>query len=267
MYDFAEEIDELNININGLNINYICEGEGECVLLLHGWGSNITLFKATSELLESKYMVLAPDMPGFGLSDEPSTPWCVDDYADFVIDLLGKFNVKKVNILGHSFGGRVIIKLFERENLPFEILRVILVDSAGVKPKKTLGQKIRIKAFKTGKAILSMPLCKKLFPDALDTLSSNSGSADYRAASPMMRQTMTRVVNEDLTPLFPRVTAPALLIWGENDTATPVSDAELMESMMPDAGKVVLKNCGHYSFLEDSYTYLRVLASFLKINS
>ncbi len=255
----------MNINIRGLNINYICEGEGECVVLLHGWGSNITLFKGMTELLKTKYKVLALDMPGFGLSDEPSNPWCVEDYADFIIEFLSHFDVKSACFLGHSFGGRVIIKLFEKQSLPFKIPKVILVDSAGVKPKKTISQKIKIATYKTGKKILKTAVMQNLFPDALNKLASKSGSADYRAASPVMRQTMVKVVNEDLTHLFSRVSPPTLLIWGENDTATPVSDAEIMEKLMPDAGKVILKNCGHFSFVEDSYTFLRVLASFMNI--
>ena len=255
----------MNININGLNINYICEGEGECLLLLHGWGSNITLFNGITELAKTKYKVIAPDMPGFGLSDEPKRPWCVDDYVDFVIEFLSKMDVHKVHLLGHSFGGRVIIKLFSRKDLPFDIDKVILVDSAGVLPRKTIKQKIKIKAYKLGKAILKTAPVQRLFPDALNKLQSKSGSADYKAASPLMRQTFVRVVNEDLTPYFSSVTSPTLLIWGENDTATPVSDACIMEKLMPDAGKVVLKGCGHYSFLDDSYTFLRVLASFLNI--
>lgn len=255
----------MNIKIDNLNINYICEGEGEDIVLLHGWGSNITLFKSMTEVLKTKYRVIAPDMPGFGMSDEPPVPWCVDDYVDFIIKFLGELGVKKAAFLGHSFGGRVIIKFFQRDNLPFEISKIILADSAGVKPKKTLRQKAKIATYKMGKKVLNLGVVKKLFPDALNKFQSKSGSADYKSASPLMRQTMVRVVNEDLTHIFPKVTPSTLLIWGENDTATPVSDAELMEKMMPDAGKVVLKGCGHYSFIDDMYTFNRVLASFMNI--
>ena len=255
----------MNIKIDNLNINYICEGEGEDIVLLHGWGSNITLFKSMTEVLKTKYRVIAPDMPGFGMSDEPPVPWCVDDYVDFIIKFLGELGVKKAAFLGHSFGGRVIIKFFQRDNLPFEIGKIILSDSAGVKPKKTLKQKAKIATYKMGKKVLNLGVVKKLFPDALNKFQSKSGSADYKSASPLMRQTMVRVVNEDLTHIFPKVTPSTLLIWGENDTATPVSDAELMEKMMPDAGKVVLKGCGHYSFIDDMYTFNRVLASFMNI--
>ena len=255
----------MNIVVDDLNINYICEGSGETVVLLHGWGANITLFKDIIALLSAQYRVIALDMPGFGESDEPPVPWCVSDYVDFVIRFLSHFDVKKSVFLGHSFGGRIIIKMFEKNNLPFEITKIILADSAGVKPKKTLKQKAKIITYKIGKKILCLKPIKALFPDALDNLRAKNGSADYNAASPVMRQTLVKVVNEDLTHLFKNVTPPTLLIWGKDDTATPVSDADLMEKLMPDAGKVVFENCGHYSFLDCRAAFLRVLASFMNI--
>ncbi|MBQ5970056.1 MAG: alpha/beta hydrolase [Clostridia bacterium] len=250
--------------INGLNINYLCEGSGPPVLLLHGWGANITLFRGIVDLLKSSYTVLAPDLPGFGESDEPPAPWCVDDYVDFVLDFLKDFPTEKLIVLGHSFGGRVIIKLASRET-PFTLEKVILVDAAGVKPKKTLRQKIRQRLFKIGKRLLSLRLVKKLFPNALENLRKRSGSADYNAASPLMRQTLVRVVNEDLCDLMPNVTCPALLIWGVNDDATPLADGQTMERLMPEAALVKIENAGHYSFLEQPALVQRILASFLNV--
>ena len=255
----------MNIKIDNLNINYNMEGSGEFVVLLHGWGSNIKLFQGMTDVLKTKYTVLAPDMPGFGDSDEPSEPWDVSAYAEFIIKFLKEFNVKSAVFLGHSFGGRVIFKLFERGNLPFEIKKLILVDSAGVKPKKTLSQKLKLYSYKASKYILNIPAIKKIFPDALDNLRKSRGSADYNAASPVMRQTLVKVVNEDLTHVFPKINVPTLLVWGKNDTATPVSDAQLMEKNIPDAGLVVLERSGHYSFLEEAYTFNKVLASFMNI--
>lgn len=100
----------LQTTVDSLKINYMDKGSGELVVLLHGWGSNIELFENMSELLARKYHVIAPDMPGFGLSDEPEEPWRVDDYVDFVLKFLEPFAPEKVTFLGHSFGGRVIIK-------------------------------------------------------------------------------------------------------------------------------------------------------------
>lgn len=251
--------------VNGLEINYVLEGEGDLVVLLHGWGSNISLFDNLIHLLSSKYRVLAMDMPGFGQSDEPQDVWDVDNYTDFVIDFVKDFSDGKVTFLGHSFGGRVIFKMNARENLPFEIEKIILVDSAGVRPKVSTSQKIKQGVFRKTKKILTSEAVTKAFPNLMDDLRNMNGSADYLAASPVMRQILVKVVNEDLTDLFELVTVPALLIWGEADTATPLSDARLMESKMKDAGLVVIPGCGHYSFLEGQAMFNRVMTSFMNL--
>lgn len=251
--------------IDSLNINYVEQGEGDLVVLLHGWGSNITLFNYTVSVLSKKYKVVAMDMPGFGESDEPKEPWCVDDYVDFVLKFIENYKPQKVTLLGHSFGGRVIIKMCSRA-LPFEIDKIILVDSAGVKPQKTFKQKAKQKIYKATKSIYSSSAVQKMFPDALENLRQKNGSADYNAASPIMRQTLVKVVNEDLTELMPNVISPTLLIWGSLDDATPLSDAKLMEKLMPEAGLVTFEGAGHYSFLDCQEQYGRVLKSFMKID-
>ncbi|MBO4877542.1 MAG: alpha/beta hydrolase [Ruminococcus sp.] len=251
--------------VNGIKINYEQKGEGDLIVLLHGWGSNIGLFANLIGLLSRKYKVVAMDMPGFGGSEEPPSAWEVGDYTQFVIDFLKDYPDKKIMFLGHSFGGRVIIKLNSRTDLPFEISKVILVDSAGILPPKSNKKSLRTYYYKAGKAILSTKLAKLLAPDALEDFRKKMGSADYAAASPLMRQVLVKTVNEDLEPLLPNIKCPTLLVWGVNDTATPLSDGEKMEKLIPDAGLVKLENAGHYSFLEQQYTFNRVMCSFMGI--
>lgn len=259
------EITKLIKTVNNIKINYEQKGSGDLVVLLHGWGSNIKLFANLIDLLSVKYTVVAMDMPGFGESQEPPTAWCVDDYVDFVIDFLKDYDNKKITFLGHSFGGRVIIKLNSRNNLLFEIGKVILVDSAGILPPKSNKKSWRTRYYKMGKAVLSTKLVQKIAPDALENFRKKMGSADYAAASPLMRQVLVKVVNEDLEPLLPNIKCPTLLVWGVNDTATPLSDGEKMEKLIPDAGLVKLENAGHYSFLEQQFIFNRVMRSFMKI--
>lgn len=252
--------------IKGMKINYQEKGSGDLVVLLHGWGSNIKLFANLTELLSAKYKVVAMDMPGFGESDEPPSVWCVDDYVDFVIEFLKEYKAENIILLGHSFGGRVIIKLNSRKDLPFKISKIILVDSAGILPPKSNKKSFRTYYYKIGKAVLSTGIVQKIAPDALENFRKKMGSADYAAASPLMRQVLVKVVNEDLEPLLPNIKCPTLLVWGVNDTATPISDGEKMEKLIPDAGLVKLENAGHYSFLEQQYTFNRVMSSFMKLD-
>jgi len=251
--------------VDNIRINYEQKGSGDLIVLLHGWGSNIKPFSNLIDLLSKKYTVVAMDMPGFGESQEPPSAWCVDDYVDFVIKFLADYDAKQVMLLGHSFGGRVIIKLNSRKDLPFTVSKVILVDSAGILPPKSNKKSWRTRKYKMGKAFLSTKIMRKIAPNALEKLRVKYGSADYVAASPLMRQVLVKVVNEDLEPLLPNIKCPTLLIWGVNDTATPLSDGEKMEKLIPDAGLVKLENAGHYSFLEQQFLFNRVMCSFMKI--
>jgi len=255
----------MNVNIGGLNINYTVKGSGELIVLLHGWGSNIELFAGLIDLLSKKYRVVAMDMPGFGKSEEPKEIWSVDDYADFVLDFLKAYPSEKITFLGHSFGGRVIIKLMSRSGLPFTVDKIILVDSAGVRPKRTFKQKLKVGFFKVLKRIYRIKAVQKAAPELLNDWRARFGSSDYNSASPTMRQILVKVINEDLTKYFSANKAETLLIWGRNDTETPLSDGQLMEKMMPNSGLVIMDNCGHYPFLENPYVFHRVISSFMNI--
>jgi len=201
-------------------------------------------------------------MPGFGKTSEPKTAWCVDDYVDFVIKFIEKMKISKLSLLGHSFGGRVIIKLANRSNLKFELDKLVLVDSAGILPKNKK-KTVKTRVYKALKVIVGNNITKKVFPNALESLKKKFGSEDYKNASPIMRSVLVKVVNEDLEPLLPTIKQSTLLIWGTNDTATPLSDAKIMEKLIPDAGVVEIKGAGHYSFLENPQLVNAVLDSFL----
>ena len=141
--------------INGLNINYIDEGTGPLLVMLHGWGSNIELFKGVIDFSKAKYHVVAMDMPGFGKSDEPKEAMNVDDYVDFVLAFIKELypQEKEIIFLGHSMGGRIIIKLTSgihdgRIKADFTVPKIILTDAAGVKPVKSASQNKRTKRYK-----------------------------------------------------------------------------------------------------------------------
>ncbi|GHS88403.1 alpha/beta hydrolase [Synergistales bacterium] len=266
-------IDNINIKINGININYCDAREtgarnGLAVVFLHGWGVDFSYFLPVMERLKESMRVCALDLPGFGGSDEPPVAWGVDDYADFVRAFLTDIGAMRAVLIGHSFGGRIAIKLTARreaDRAGLEIPRIILIDSAGIRPKKTLTRKIKNIFYKIVRRILSIDIIQKKYPDIIERWRVKNGSADYRNASPRMRESLVKVVSEDLTPCLPLVSCPALLVWGENDKATPLRDARVMESLIPDAGLVVLRGAGHYSFIEQSGIFNRVLDSFLNI--
>lgn len=238
--------------IDDISVNYIDQGQGDVILLLHGWGANITLYQGIISTLTQNHRVIALDMPGFGKTTEPSVPWCVDDYVDFVLKFIASFELTKLSIVVHSFGGRVFFKMNARENLPFQIEKAVLIDSAGILPKKTWKQKVSLRCYKIGRAVMSTKVLHFLYPDAVEDMRRKRGSADYNSATPVMRATLVKVVNEDLEPLMHLVKCPTLLIWGDLDTATPLSDAKKMEELIPDTGLVVCEGAGHFSFAQQA---------------
>lgn len=258
----------MEIVINEYRIKYKETGTGDrTVVILQGWGTEMSLYDSMAASVSSDYRVVQFDFPGFGGSDEPREPWAVDDYADFFLRLMDKLKINKATLIGHSYGGRVIIKLASRKNLPFDIERIVLVDSAGILPVKTPKQLRKIRRYKRLKKFYSNPLIYKIFHKQIDAWRDKQGSADYRNASPMMKQCMVKAVNEDLTDLLPLIKQDTLLVWGENDTATPISDGRLMEKSIPNAGLAVISNAGHFCFVEQRVIFDRIMKSYFKIGA
>ena len=253
----------MEITVKTINVNYIDEGEGTPVIFLQGWGTNIELYKKVIDKISTLTRIIALDLPGFGKTKEPSSAWNVDQYTDFVIAFIKELQLKKVILMGHSFGGRIIIKLMTKLKKEFEVEKIILLDSAEIKPKTTLKKQVKQQWFKICKKLANSKIGRKLSPGLVEKMQKKHGSADYRNATPIMRQVLVKAINEDLTNLLPNIKVPTLLVWGDQDTATPIEDAKIMGKLIPDSGLVVLKNTGHYSFLEDFYTFSRVMDSFL----
>lgn len=186
--------------------------------------------------------------------------WGVEDYTLMLEEFISALGVERPALLGHSFGGRVAILYSSRHT---DVDAVILVDAAGIKPHRSFRYYWKVYTFKAMKRLMYLIYGKENAEKRLDARRAKAGSSDYASASPMMRRILSKVVNEDLTDRLPLIKAPALLIWGENDTATPISDARTMERLIPDAGLVSFPGCGHYSFLDNPRQFSAVLQSFL----
>ena len=248
-----------------LDIDYIDKGEGEVIVLLQGWGTTASIYNCIIDMLTCKYRVIAPDFPGFGRSTEPSFSYSTEDYSDFVLAFLEKLGVNEASFIGHSHGGRVLIELLSRKELPIKPDKVVLMDSAGIVNKKKLSKRIRIRTYKILKKIVLIPPVKAMFPDALPALRKKFGSADYASSSEMLQKSMVKLVNTDYRDRLHLIKYPTLLIWGDKDDATPIENAHLMEKEIPDSGLVVINGGGHFSYLTDLALTKNVLHSFFNI--
>ncbi len=254
----------MEVLVNGLRIHYLDQGTGnQTVLLLHGWGVDGSIYHQITNHLASYCRMIVPDLPGFGGSEEPHEPWTTVQYADFVLAFCRELGLEEVVAMGHSNGGRIWLELLSRSSCPLTVRKAILLDSAGVPARHSLAYYLRVGSFKVLKAVASLPLIRRWFPDAVDKARRRFGSADYQQASPVMRQSMVWALKTDYRPLMPHIRASTLLIWGRRDTATPLSDGQQMEKLIPDAGLVVLEG-GHYAFAEQFPQCRRVFDAFLK---
>ncbi len=250
------------VDIDGLNIEYCEEGEGYPVLLLHGWGASFDTYRGIINTLKNRHKVIALNFPGCGNSDTMKTPWNLDDYCNLVLKFMKALKIENPIMFGHSHGGRVTIKMVAEGmvNPP----KIVLLDSAGLIPKKSFRQKARARSFKIIKGILTLPVIKSFSGGLLEKARNHYGSADYNAAPLVLRQTLVSLVNTDLRDILHKISCPTLLIWGENDTATPLSDAKIIESSIKDCGLCVIKGTGHFSFLERPFEAHAIINSFIK---
>lgn len=251
---------EKQIDLCGVKFCYSVEGEGLPVVLMHGWGCNHTTLASIENFLVPDFKVYNVDFPGFGKSSEPEDVWGVEDYTRLMEKFFEAEKIENPILLGHSFGGRVGILLASR----LKIRKLILVDAAGIKPRRTLAYYYKVYTYKAVRHTLPLLFGKAKAEELLNKYRKKVGSSDYSQASQKMRMIMSRVVNEDLKYALPKIKCPTLLVWGTNDTATPISDARKMEKLIPDAGLVEFPGIGHYSFLENPYQFRAVINSFLE---
>ena len=251
----------MEIVINGLRIKYTDEGSGTPVLLLHGWGSSMDVYRGIISTLKGRCRLVAPDFPGCGGSDIMKQPWTLQDYCDFVLKFIEAVDLKDPIMIGHSHGGRVT--LYMTATGMVNPHKIVLLDAAGLIPKKSLKQKFRAKSFKAIKRVLTLPLIKNFSAGLLDKARKHYGSADYNSAPEVLRKTLVSLVNTDIRDLLPNIKCPSLLIWGENDTATPLEDARIIESLISDSGLCVIKGTGHFSFCEKPYEANAIINSFI----
>lgn len=238
----------MKINIKNLDINYIQYGKGKDIILLHGWGQNIEMMKPIGDHFEDRFKITILDLPGFGESEEPKSPWKIDDYELMLEEFVKKLNIKKPIVIGHSFGGRLAIRYSARNPID----KLVLFGSPCIRIQESLPLSVRLL-----KAIKKLPGMNSIG----EYMKQYIGSRDYKAASPIMRQTLVEVVNEDLSKYAKEIEEPTLLIWGENDTEAPIAEARELEKIMIDAALIVLPGT-HYAYLENLSQVVNILNNF-----
>lgn len=237
------------VEVNGIRIRESITGDGAPALLVHGWGASIDLLTPLAlHLSRLGHRCYSLDLPGFGESDEPPDSFTIFDYAAFCLAYLDRHQLGAVNYFGHSLGGRIgLILGADHSN---RIAKLALSNSAGIKTETPLGARLRLRAYQSARQSLERIGVKSASEKLREKYNRRFGSDDYRNASPIMRQTLINIVNEDLLKYAKRVAVPTILVWGDNDEDTPLWMGQKLEKTIPDAAMIVHSGAGHYAYLD-----------------
>lgn len=254
-------------NLNGTPIEYEIMGGGNGkVILLHGWGCDMSMMQPVADALKDEHQVMLVDFPGHGKSGRPPEPWGVPEYAACLTQLLDQTGFKPCSVIAHSFGCRVAAWIAVNEPAYFQ--KMIFTGAAGIRPKPTKESERRSAAFKRLKRYCNevgkIPMMKKTAERWEEKLRRKYGSRDYNALDEEMRKTFVKIISRDLSDLYPQIRQSTLLIWGDADTETPLWMAKEMEKTIPDAGLVILEGGSHFAYLEQIHRFNMIARHFLK---
>jgi len=230
-------------------IAYLQKGEGEDLLFLHGYLSNKEAWTAQTEYFSRFYRVTSIDIIGFGKSKPLPYAYSVDDYADWLQEVMQALKLSRPHLFAHSFGCRVAVKLSGRNDALFN--KMLLTGPAGIIRPRTLKYKAKVKAYR---------VIKKFAPRYAET---HFGSEEYRSLSPLMKESYKKIVNEDLRPCAQRTTNSVLIVEGTKDAVTPIEEAKLYKEAFPHA-EIIMVEGGHFAFAENPVAFNLIAEEFLR---
>ena len=212
------------------------------VLALHGWGRRGSDFSSSLASIGA----LAMDLPGFGASPAPDVPIGAVEYAELLFPVLDEFSDRPV-IVGHSFGGRVAVCLAAK--YPDRVGPLLVTGAPLVRTAPGKNPPLLYRMARHLNRIGVIP------DDVMESMKKKRGSADYRAASGVMRDILVKVVNEEYRQELAEIKSPLHLLWGSMDTEVPVTVADEAARLVIESGGVatveVIDGVGHMLPLQD----------------
>ncbi len=249
-------------------MNYYKTGTGKKTLVfLHGWGGSWQSWAPIMNKLKSDFTVYAVDLPGFGLTFLPK-PYHLDDYTLELADFLKSKKLDKPVLVGHSFGGQIVAKFALK--YPEKLSKLVLVDAAVIRNNSKQMERY-IKFAKFGKKIVKnsplAPFYKQIRVFYYRMRRIEVEDSDYLKAdnNPLLQQTLSNIMREDLTAELEQIKTPTLLFWGEKDHPdyTPIDYAYQIKQLIKDSELVIVPGGSHFSYLDDQELFCKALAEFV----
>lgn len=232
------------------------------IVILHGWKLSSSYYNLLVNVLKRKgFTVICFDLPGFGKTKTPINPLTLSDYVEFVLKKIKSAKFSKVIIVGHSFGGRIGIKM--AAEYPQLIHKLILTGTPGINPIP-MGKVLFFRCLaKSGKILLSIPMISVFKPLLRSLLHRIAGAYDYSKTDGMMRITFNNIIREDLKLYMGRLKIPTLLLWGEVDQIVPLNIAKQMNRLINKSDLKLISLSGHEVIKSKANEFANLLTAFL----
>ncbi len=261
------------VNVRGLEVRYVTEGEGEPIVLVHGMGCSVYSWRLLIPLLSDEYKVYAFDLPGFGLSDKPSDyDYSLESQGEFVIDFLDAVGLDKTILLGHSMGG--VIVGYAAAKHPERVSKLVLNNPgyySGGAPeflKYLFFPLDRISSRMFFNRDFEREMLKIMYYD--DSLATDETVDAYLVAgkTPGAVDALTSMGRSEgvkqYTGITDRITMPAFIVWGKNDANIHFEDSERLHSEIKGSEIFYIDNCGHMVPEEKPEIMASAIKQFLK---
>lgn len=220
-------------------------GAGKDIIFLHGFGSSSDSFLTIANKLKTTYRVTLIDMYGTQKTKHPDRVLTLEDYAQSILEIIQHYKMENFTLVGHSFGGRVILKMYER--LKDKISKIVLVDSAGLKPRRGLIYYYKVYRHKILRFL---------------KIRHKAGSKDYNSLSDIEKKSFINIVNEDFTHALKTINTPTLIVWGDKDKTTPMYMAKKFHKKIKNS-KLIILHGEHFAYLENMLYFVYLLKSFI----
>ena len=252
----------MQVVVNNLLTSYSRLGDGKNIILfLHGWADTSKTFEqlAAQVIKENpSYSAILVDLPGFGNTQTPAEAWGLEQYAYFIASFTNKLKADPKVILGHSNGGAIAI--YGLANNIFKADKLVLVASAGIRQDTAKKQLLRAGS-KPAKLILKA--APKTVQAKLKSKLYGAIGSDYLVAE-HMQETFKKIVGTDVQADARRLQIPSCLIYGEDDTATPITYAKQFNQIIPNSELHTIELAGHFVHQEQVYQVATIIHGFLQ---
>ncbi|MNZ72942.1 Lipase 1 precursor [compost metagenome] len=265
-------LSERSLQVGELDIRYYEGGpaKAQTVLLVHGFGADKNNWPRFARYLTERYHVIAVDLPGFGESSRPDNiSYDVGSQAERLFDFTRALGIGRLHLVGNSMGGQIVAVFAARH--PQQVLSLALFDNAGVQAPR---QSELLQRLEQGENPLLLSKAEEL-PKLLDFVFVQPPQLPERLQrylgeraverSAFNRKIFVQLLERyiPLEPELPKITAPTLLLWGEQDRLLDVSSVDVMKPLLRQPSVVIMQNCGHVPMIERPEETARHYLAFL----